>query len=839
MRNRTLSSGRIVKSWLYAAAAALAVSLPRVTRGVDYTGSNTNFPNWSNPDGWTPTGVPQNGDNATLPFSCHFDYVYNAGGGLNNLRLDIYPGSSFCQLVQDLGNTRMFANQETISGPIEPATGLSTYTQSAGINSTAWLTLATGSGQRGSYTLSGTGTLIASRLDVGLAGGNGTFTQSGGYTSVQHGPDGYGLLIAPSGGSGGTLALSGGVLNTDAAYLGGYFLSGGTGFLNISGGQMTVNGQLLVYNTVGTQINLSGGILSVADLNMQGAPLFSVLNWTGGALGSLSPLNIASSGMFGANLPVTGNRRLFVGQLSDANTYPGTVFIGGSGIATLSSGGAVTTDGHLIVGIEGAGSFTQTGGTNSVGFDLLVGYGGDGYYSLSGGTVTTPGDETRLGSNGGNGTFDMSGGTLLTSQLNVGLDGNGTFTQTGGYANVQGPIHIGFSPSENGRLALNGASAVMNVAGAVNRVSVGVDGAGWLSVLGGASLSVDGTIVAGDNADGNGTILVSGGGSRLSSGVELLIGDNQNGRLTVDSGGLVTSNSIAAVASGTVTIDTGGVWNVNGSAYVGGDQSTPIGSGVVNLNNGSVTVSGTLKVWNNGTVFFNGGSLSAGSVVLSVGASGGGKLLLSTGRNKVLRVNGDCVVDDGCRIDLADNAMISERTPGGVTAVPSLVATGYNGGNWLGNGITSSSAAAAASSQHRTALGVALATDLFKSFPATFLGQNIDSLSVLVRYVYSGDANLDGTVNALDFNALATHFGGAGGSSWAQGDFNYDTIVNALDFTALGANFGSTLPPPAPAPEFGSLAPEPSGFIFLAGFWLLPRGRRACRQLLGHRGGTC
>ena len=44
-----------------------------------------------------------------------------------------------------------------------------------------------------------------------------------------------------------------------------------------------------------------------------------------------------------------------------------------------------------------------------------------------------------------------------------------------------------------------------------------------------------------------------------------------------------------------------------------------------------------------------------------------------------------------------------------------------------------------------------------------------------IEFAILGDANLDGKVNALDFNALATNFGKTPGSDvWTQGDFNYD-----------------------------------------------------------------
>jgi len=46
------------------------------------------------------------------------------------------------------------------------------------------------------------------------------------------------------------------------------------------------------------------------------------------------------------------------------------------------------------------------------------------------------------------------------------------------------------------------------------------------------------------------------------------------------------------------------------------------------------------------------------------------------------------------------------------------------------------------------------------------------------RYVYSGDANIDGTVDTSDFNILAANFGGGTGKQWFQADFNFDKAVD-------------------------------------------------------------
>ena len=87
--------------------------------------------------------------------------------------------------------------------------------------------------------------------------------------------------------------------------------------------------------------------------------------------------------------------------------------------------------------------------------------------------------------------------------------------------------------------------------------------------------------------------------------------------------------------------------------------------------------------------------------------------------------------------------------------------------------------------------------------------------SVLVKYTYYGDANLDGTVNALDFNALANGYGQTPGSNvWSQGDFNYDGTVNSSDFALLAANYGQVMPSDAAA-LLGQIVPEPAPLLAL------------------------
>lgn len=78
-------------------------------------------------------------------------------------------------------------------------------------------------------------------------------------------------------------------------------------------------------------------------------------------------------------------------------------------------------------------------------------------------------------------------------------------------------------------------------------------------------------------------------------------------------------------------------------------------------------------------------------------------------------------------------------------------------------------------------------------------------------FVLTGDANHDGKVNALDFNALASNFG-ATNATYSHGNFNYDSVVNTLDFNLLANNFGSAAAS-APLSVF-SVAPVQQARLF-------------------------
>jgi hypothetical protein len=79
----------------------------------------------------------------------------------------------------------------------------------------------------------------------------------------------------------------------------------------------------------------------------------------------------------------------------------------------------------------------------------------------------------------------------------------------------------------------------------------------------------------------------------------------------------------------------------------------------------------------------------------------------------------------------------------------------------------------------------------------SFGGQTVDASSILIKYTYAGDANLDGQVDITDLGNLATAWQTAG--PWTSGDFDYNNFVDITDLGMLATNWqagvGSPLRP--------------------------------------------
>ena len=174
------------------------------------------------------------------------------------------------------------------------------------------------------------------------------------------------------------------------------------------------------------------------------------------------------------------------------------------------------------------------------------------------------------------------------------------------------------------------------------------------------------------------------------------------------------------------------------------------------------------------------------------------------------------------RVDVGTGSVIFNPRggPSPLADVTTWVRAGLNApsGYWDGNGITSS--AAAAEADRLTAVGILDNADPEVGGKTEFAGQAVDATSVLVKYTWWGDANLDGVVNSNDYDRIDSNwlfYGNdqgtpPGGFRWAVGDFNHDGRIDSNDYdkidTAWLLSGGTVLGGDDPLPVMAATASD-------------------------------
>jgi hypothetical protein len=291
--------------------------------------------------------------------------------------------------------------------------------------------------------------------------------------------------------------------------------------------------------------------------------------------------------------------------------------------------------------------------------------------------------------------------------------------------------------------------------------------------------------------------------------------------------GVVGTTSIGGGGTGRY-VQTGGLALVqyvvnNGSMQISGGQFT--GNSLDGTGSLSVTGTGALSV----TRIRQAGGLTITGTnpFVRIGINGTGLALsrvgaLDMGTPGVSAITGE--------LDLTNNDLIVDyTTQSPLPTVRQYIISGHNAGAWDGPGINTSRGTAST-----FGLGYAEASDLFTTFPASYIGHTVDSSTVIVSFTRYGDANLDGIVDLNDFNRLAANFGSTS-AVWSAGDFTYDGVVNLDDFNRLAANFGQIAAGPTVTPQaWSALAmavPEPTlPLLLTAPLSLLGRQRRMPRR---------
>ncbi len=414
----------------------------------------------------------------------------------------------------------------------------------------------------------------------------------------------------------------------------------------------------------------------------------------------------------------------------------------------------------------------------------------DVYVNNNGTTPTEEYDYATVGpvgvnSLGGNDTvtIDASGGNPIPAGgLNVDL---GTFTLGNTLAivgtsdnNTNDTLAFG-----SGSLQLNGATITY-----ANAQGINIDLGGGSDTLSGNAAAMSAHLGLNLNAD---TLTLAPGCVLPSSADVAMSGGALNVAQASQSIDAVAGNAGSSIQLGGATLSVG---NANGSAIFAGAISgsgslVKYGAGPWTLS-GSGTFSGAAAVYS-GTVTLSNANALGNSSSLSINNSA--KVNLTSGLGTALKLTG-LSIGASATLDVANDDVIIEYS--GATILPAvqgLLWQGYAAGAWTGTGIRSSTAAGSASSGPAMAPGAMESSSVFSTFPATFSNQQVDATAVLIHYAIAGDNALNGVVNAIDFNALASNFGDSN-QSWITGDFNYDGVVDSADFVILASNFGASVP---------------------------------------------
>jgi fibronectin-binding autotransporter adhesin len=856
------------------------------TTGITKTGSGSLFINLDNR--YTGTTFVQNGtivlghDNAigTGTSSLH---VSNSPGTTARVDLNGRTATVTSLVTQGSGTVGIIASSNgsstlRVNGPgiasqyeglMQDNFGVGAHTVSLNVQA-GTLTLTQNHTYTGDTTIDSAGALI-----VGTGGATGaiasnninnntgylTFNRTG--TTVIQNLNGDGTLTIAQGtlqaGTGSGTSFNAGRIDNN-----GVLVLNTTSDINISGGLTgtgsVIKNQANTVNVTGAGGNMSGGwtinagrvfsgaanaigtgpvvVNNASTIVLQSGHAVSLTFSNGGTVGFANDLTNAGEATFATG--TTTNVTLFnTGSgtsTSGAGTFTGAIH--GAGTINVIANPALVTPGTLDV--DGADAFRPLAPTTDYSGVIVLNPG------VKGEVVTTAGGISSIGT----GRFIMTAGTfnntgtrqgdftllnvrnLSTGDSVLGNDvevvaGTGSFVtlnaldSTGPAGNVQmlGNLKVGsltVGANKNGANAnIVGFQSVTLTAGATGPTVFSPATPGYTS--GNTAVLLLNAI--GESAAGSSWTMA--GNSQL-----ILTGNHTyTGAATVSSGNLQLGRGSLGTSIGStagITNDATVVFNSTGAVSVSGGIS---GAGtVLHLGGGSSTVAGEISATNG--VFVNAGSLTAARFAGGMLAVAGGARADVSTKGTPNSASGTSVVQNlsiatGGVLNLANNSAIVDYNDVGTLVDDTRQ-------HLAGGRIISTSATGL------VGLGYADNAAL-DSVKTGFGGQTVDATSLLIKFTYFGDTDLDGDVDVADLGKLATNWQQV--NVWAGGDFDYNASVDVNDLGLLATNWqagvgnplGPTLNEALASLGLPSAAvPEPAAMSLMGvlSAWSLKRPRR-------------
>jgi autotransporter-associated beta strand protein len=637
------------------------------------------------------------------------------------------------------------------------------------------------------------------------------------------------------------------ILNGTNTYTGGTTVSLGTLRLGHDNA-LPIGGNLTLLGTTnftggggsgrGGRLDLAGfsqtldELTSIGDGGTPGQPMDAYIFNSATLTSAVSTLTLNRTGTLGFNSGIrngTEGASLPAGQIALVKnssgvatmnyTTSGTIATNYSGRTSINGGTLIVRGTHSPAGGNSYGSYVVNSGA-ALGGDGII----NALVNVNPGAILSPGIAGQTGAlsvdklalNSASLEFDLINGTADRININI-SDG---LTLTGlSHVNIANPGGT-FSTGTFALIDYSGES----ISNLLSKVSLGATPAGTFNYFLSNNLSNTSLDLVITNPIVSATWQTDSAGTWNDAGKW-----STNPIVPAVPGSVVTFDNIASPR--TVTLDAPygiGTMNFNSAAgfTIAGTSSTtlslgnlaPLGGVGINVVAGAHTISVPLQLLNNSTI--NIAAASTLTVASTLNGSGNtlGYDITKTGDGTlVVQQIRNTFANDGTSSFnvVAGTVRVSHKStgnsPDGTSRVHSLTIAGgakldltnnslvidysqYNGAGamlsqlrgWLAEGrLYSSDADASHALGYRDNLDISGSGN---DAVLEFSGVSTDSTSVLIRYTFSGDSNLDGVVDIHDLYNLAVHYGDTN-QVWQDGDFNYDGKVNVADLTTLAANW--------------------------------------------------
>jgi hypothetical protein len=630
-----------------------------------------------------------------------------------------------------------------------------------------------------------------------------------GASIITYNPDDLATLNVNGGAKGNTYTVNGAGATTSALIT---TLNCGNGadnvFVNATSGRLNVYGMNGLDNVrIGNAGSLAAvvGVIFVNNVNNRSALFIDDYATTTSKSWLLNPSNVTFLAPAQINYVGSSMRLLEIntGTADDVTSIFGstaldTTMVGAAGTKTINffNGSAATvltrpltiknTTGQSVLSIDASGdtvprnlTITNSGITGVAAGSILFDQNDIASISLVGGNAgntynivsTIPGKTLTIFGGAGSDTAIIRGPFTSKVIFNGGpnFTGNGDSMQivgTGIESAVYSPSTIN---SGDGTLNVGGQTIIFN--GLEPLIASNLDSMTLVTPNGSDSLVID-SPAAGQNRV-SGTSGGVGFESLTISSIPSLILDVSKNDGASGSDDIITITSSGLLATGLTQLSLNAGLGNNTFNIQGGAAKLDPTLGALGASNLTINASGNSIL-----------TLNANQRVAALNISNTARVNIPAA-NSYLKTNSLSVAATAT-LDLFDNDLIVQSASADkaalLTTLNALLKTGRNKGPWNGVGIRSSTGGSA--NPHTTTLAAVVNDRGNGAVLLTQLdGQTVDANTILLKYTYNGDADLNGVINADDYAQIdAGYANRATAKGFRNGDFDYSGAINADDF---------------------------------------------------------